>query len=76
MSRIGGAASWICQFAPLAVVTVFTAAAGAAATSVIAPVTASALKVRCKSSLSYRMDPPSILASASGPLYGPPVTKV
>jgi hypothetical protein len=36
VSRIGGAASWICQFAPLAVVTVVTARAGDAATSAAA----------------------------------------
>ncbi len=47
MSRIGGAASWICQFAPLAVVTVLTATAGAAASSVTAAAIDSALKERC-----------------------------
>ena len=36
VSSFGGARSWICQFAPLVVVTVFTAPAGATATSVTA----------------------------------------
>src|SRR5262245_22974632 len=52
VSRIGGAASWICQFAPLAVVTVLTAPAGEAATSAAAAASGSALIERFKSSLS------------------------
>ena len=53
--------------------TVFTAAAGAAATSVIAPVTASALKVRCKSSLSIGWTRRRSCPANRRRRYGPPV---
>ena len=44
VSSLGGAMSWICQFRPLAVVTVVTAEAGTAAASTAVPASSAAIE--------------------------------